>query len=67
MPNPTLVTAFYDPDANSMMFFAGILHGLFFNAKVPKYVNFGSIGHVIGHEITHAFDDQGRLQDFEGK
>ena len=67
MPNPTIVGAFYNPDNNDMMFFAGILQGMFFNGNAPMYMNFGTIGVVIGHEITHGFDDQGRRQDFEGK
>jgi len=62
-----LVNAFYNPDINSMEFPAGILQGVFFNSKVPSYMNFGAIGAVIGHEITHGFDDQGRTQDWEGK
>jgi len=62
-----LVNAFYNPDVNSMEFPAGILQGVFFNSKVPSYMNFGAIGAVIGHEITHGFDDQGRTQDWEGK
>ena len=61
-----LVNAFYNPDTNSMEFPAGILQGVFFNSKVPKYMNFGAIGGVIGHEITHGFDDQGRRRDYQG-
>ena len=40
--------------------------GTFFNAKVPKYLNYGGIGFIIGHEITHGFDDQGRQRDSNG-
>ena len=61
-----LVNAFYNPDTNSMEFPAGILQGVFFNSKVPKYMNFGAIGGVIGHEITHGFDDGGRRRDYQG-
>merc|ERR1719384_584637 len=61
-----LVNAFYNPEINAMIFPAGILQGSFFNSQAPKYVNFGAIGVVIGHEITHGFDDQGRRRNHEG-
>lgn len=61
-----IVNALYHPSKNAITFPAGILQGLFFNHKVPRYLNFGAIGGVIGHEITHGFDDQGRQYDAEG-
>ena len=61
-----VVNAFYNPDFNNFEFPAGILQGHFFNPNVPKYLNYGAIGGVIGHEITHGFDDQGRQRNAEG-
>lgn len=63
---PAVVNAFYSSLENSIQFPAGILQGQFFHAQRPKYMNFGAIGYVIGHEITHGFDDQGRQFDVNG-
>merc|ERR1719461_1668454 len=64
--NPAMINAFYSPIENSIQFPAGILQGVFFNSERPRYMNFGAIGWVIGHEITHGFDDQGRQFDKDG-
>lgn len=64
--NPAVVNAFYSSIENSIQFPAGILQGIFFNQDRPSYLNYGAIGWVIGHEITHGFDDQGRQYDADG-
>ncbi|RNA08867.1 neprilysin isoform X2 [Brachionus plicatilis] len=63
---PAVVNAFYSPSANQICFPAGILQSPFYDASNPKYLNYGGIGTVIGHEITHGFDDLGRLYDKDG-
>jgi len=63
---PAIVNAFYSSIENSIQFPAGILQGQFFSADRPRYMNYGAIGFVIGHEITHGFDDQGRQFDLNG-
>ncbi|CAD5115614.1 DgyrCDS4569 [Dimorphilus gyrociliatus] len=64
---PTTVNAFYNPMFNMITFPAAILQPPFYNENFPKYINYGGIATVIGHEITHGFDDRGRLFDKDGK
>lgn len=61
-----VVNAYYNSLENSIEFPAGILQGAFFDSDRPNYMNFGAIGYVIGHEITHGFDDRGRQFDKDG-
>jgi putative endopeptidase len=63
---PPTVNAYYNPSNNEIVFPAGILGPPFFNANADDAVNYGAIGAVIGHEMTHGFDDQGRRFDAEG-
>ena len=63
---PPTVNAYYSPSYNEIVFPAGILQPPFFDPKMDDAVNFGGIGLVIGHELTHGFDDQGRKFDPQG-
>ncbi len=63
---PPTVNAYYNPGFNEIVFPAGILQPPFFFADADDAVNYGSIGAVIGHEMTHGFDDQGRQYDKVG-
>uniref|UniRef100_A0A2M3YZA4 Putative m13 family peptidase n=1 Tax=Anopheles braziliensis TaxID=58242 RepID=A0A2M3YZA4_9DIPT len=63
---PAVVNAFYNPNKNDIVFPAGILQPLFYSQNFPKSLNYGGIGVVIGHEITHGFDDKGRQFDKDG-
>jgi putative endopeptidase len=63
---PPTINAYYDPQLNTINFPAGILQPPFFEATMDDAVNFGAIGMVIGHELTHGFDDQGRKFDAHG-
>lgn len=60
------VNAYYNPQINEIVFPAGILQPPFFNQDATDAVNFGSMGMVVGHEITHGFDDEGRKFDVDG-
>jgi putative endopeptidase len=63
---PQTVNAYYNPTTNEICFPAAILQPPFFNADADDAVNYGAIGVVIGHEMTHGFDDQGSLFDKDG-
>jgi putative endopeptidase len=63
---PPTVNAYYSPPMNNINFPAGILQPPFYNPKAADAVNYGGIGAVIGHELTHGFDDQGRRFDGDG-
>jgi endothelin-converting enzyme/putative endopeptidase len=63
---PPTVNAYYDPTENDINFPAGILQPPFYYFKADDALNFGGMGAVIGHELTHGFDDQGALFDPEG-
>ena len=63
---PQTINAYYNPMANEIVFPAGILQAPFFDPNSSDAENYGGIGVVIGHEITHGFDDQGRNFDADG-
>jgi putative endopeptidase len=63
---PPTVNAYYDPSMNNINFPAGILQPAFYDPKADDAVNYGHIGAVIGHELTHGFDDQGKKFDGKG-
>ena len=64
--SPATVKTFYNVLENALSFPAGILQGSFFSADRPKYMNYGAIGAVIGHQITHSVYDEGSQFDSEG-
>ncbi|XP_072047746.1 membrane metallo-endopeptidase-like 1 [Amphiura filiformis] len=63
---PAVFNAYYSRTSNKIVFPAGILRPPFYHKDSPWYLNYGGIGVVIGHEITHGFDDQGRQYDKDG-
>lgn len=63
---PSVVNGYYASRQNRIVFLAAILQPPFYNPKAPSYLNYGGIGMVIGHEITHGFDSTGRLFDKDG-
>ena len=64
--NPQTVNAYYEPTTNEISFPAGILQPPFFDMEADEAIIYGAIGVIIGHEMTHGFDDQGRLYDKDG-
>jgi predicted metalloendopeptidase len=63
---PPTVNAYYNPAINEIVFPAGIMQPPFFSASFDDAINYGAMGSVIGHEMTHGFDDQGRQYDAAG-
>ncbi|UOQ97776.1 M13 family metallopeptidase [Hymenobacter sp. 5317J-9] len=63
---PPTINAYYNPPMNEIVFPAGYLQPPFFDPKADDAINYGAIGGVMGHEMTHGFDDQGRQYDSEG-
>jgi putative endopeptidase len=65
MTAPT-INAYYNPSMNEIVFPAGIMQPVFFNPEADDAVNYGCMGAIIGHELTHGFDDQGAQYDADG-
>lgn len=63
---PAIVNAFYNPLENKIQLPAALLQGVFFEKDRPYYLNFASFGFLIGHEITHGFDERGKQFDETG-
>lgn len=63
---PSTVNAYYVPTRNQIVFPAGILQEPFFHIDFPKSINFGGVGTIMGHELSHGFDDTGREYDKYG-
>jgi putative endopeptidase len=63
---PQTVNAYYHPSLNDIVFPSAILQAPFYDATADRAVQYGSLGAVVGHELTHGFDDQGRKYDYEG-
>ena len=64
--HPIQLNAFYLPQSNTINICPPILSGMVFNVSRPRYMNYGALGFVCGHEITHGFDDQGSQRDGDG-
>ena len=63
---PPTVDAYEDPQSNTINFPAGMLQPVFFDASQDDVINYGAEGGIVGHELTHGFDDQGRKFDVKG-
>lgn len=63
---PPTINAYYNPSMNEIVFPAGIMQPIFFNPDADDAVNYGSMGAIIGHELTHGFDDEGAQFDADG-
>lgn len=63
---PQGINAYYDPSMNNITLLAGILQPPFYNPAAPASMNYGAVGFIIGHELTHGFDDEGSQFDADG-